>query len=103
MIKMTPSAIRKLKALIVAHPQDPIVRMSVKDLDDHRIGFHITLEDSTQPDDEVQHIDGLTVAVQGQSVSRTDGITLDYQEPGGFKFHHPDPQEEFKLDLFNLN
>lgn len=103
MIKLTPSAIRKLKTLIIEHPEDPIVRVSVKDLDDHRIGFSIALEDSTQPDDEVQYIDGLTVVVQGQSVSRMDGITLDYQEPGGFKFHHPEPQEEFKLDLFNLN
>ncbi len=103
MIKVTPSAILKLKALIVEHPKDPIVRVSVNDLDDHRIGFSITLEESTQPDDEVRHIDGLTIAVEGQSVSRMDGITLDYQEPGGFKFHHPEPPEEFKLDLFNLN
>ena len=103
MLKVTSSAIRKLKALLVEHPEDLIVRVKVEDLDDHRIGFRITLEDSSQPDDMVQHIDGLTVAVEGQSVSRMDGITLDYQEPGGFKFHHPDPQAEFKLDLFNLN
>ena len=103
MIKVTSSAIQKLKALIVEHPEDLIVRVTVEDLDDHRIGFRITLEDSAQPDDMVHDIDGLTVAVDGQSVSRMDGITLDYHEPGGFKFHHPEPQEEFKLDLFNLN
>ena len=103
MIKVTSSARQKLKALIVEHPEELIVRVSVEDLDDHRIGFRITLEDSTQPDDIVHDIDGLTVAVEGQSVSRMDGITLDYHEPGGFKFHHPEPQEEFKLDLFNLN
>jgi Fe-S cluster assembly iron-binding protein IscA len=103
MIRVTPAAIRKLKTLLVEHPEDPIIRLSVKDLDDNQIGFRIMLEDSTQPDDEVQHIDGLTIAVEGQSVSRMDGITLDYQKPGGFKFHHPEPQEEFKLDLFNLN
>lgn len=103
MVRLTPSAIRELKTLLVEHPEDPIIRLSVKDLDDNQIGFRITLEDSAQPDDEVQRIDGLTIAVEGQSVSRMDGITLDYQQPGGFRFHHPAPQEEFKLDLFNLN
>jgi len=103
MIRVTPSAIRELKTLLIEHPEDPIIRLSVKDLDDNQIGFRITLEDSIQPDDEVQHIDGLTIAVEGQSISRMDGIILDYQKPGGFKFHHPEPQEEFKLDLFNLN
>ena len=103
MIRVTPSAIQKLKMLIVEHPGDPIVRLSVRDLDDHRLGFSITLEDLIQPDDEVQHIDGLTVGVEGQSASRMDGITLDYQEPGGFTFHHPELQDEFKLNLFSLN
>src|SRR5436853_4510761 len=102
MIKVTSSAIQKLKALIVEHPEDLIVRVSVEDLDDHRIGFRITLEDSTQPDDMVHEIDGLTVAVEGQSVSRMDGITLDYNEPDGFRFHHPEPQEKFKLNLLYL-
>ena len=103
MVRMTPSAIGRLKALIVEHPEDPIVRLSVKDLDDHRLGFRITLEDSAQPDDEVQQIDGLTVAMEGPSAIRMDGITLDYQEPRGFTFHHPEPHEEFNLDLFSLN
>ncbi|MGH7205706.1 MAG: HesB/IscA family protein [Nitrospiraceae bacterium] len=103
MIKVTPSAIRKLKALIVEHPEDPIVRLRLKDLDEERLGFSITLEDSTQPDDEVQHIDGLTLAVEGHSAHRMDGITLDYLEAGGFTFLHPEPQDEIKLDFFNLN
>lgn len=103
MIKLTLSAIRKLKSLLAEHPEDPIVRLSVQDLDDHRIGFRITLEASPQPDDEVQYIDSLTIAVEGQSADRMDGITLDYQEPGGFRFHHPEPLEEFTLDQFNLN
>ena len=75
----------------------------MKDLDDHRLAFNITLEDKVQPDDAVQTIAGLTVAVAAGSASRLDGITMDYQEPGGFKFHHVDQQDSFRLDLINLN
>ena len=103
MIKITQSAIAHLKALILKHPEDPIVRVQVKDLDDHRLTFNITLEDKVQPDDEAQTIDGLMIAVAGASAVRLDGITMDYQEPGGFKFHHAEPQDDFRLDLINLN
>ena len=106
MIKVTKSAVVKLKALIVEHPEDPIVRVKVRDLDEARLTFNITLENKTQPDDQIQELDGLTVAVEAQSAPRMDGITLDYQESGGFKFIHPEPTEHkdtFKLDLINLN
>ena len=103
MMKVTPSAVQHLKALILAHPEDPIVRVQVKDLDDHRLTFNLTLEDKVQPDDEVQTIHGLTVAVAGSSAARLEGITMDYQEPGGFKFHHAEPREDFRLDPINLN
>ena len=103
MMKLTRSAVEHLKALVLAHPEDPIVRVEVKDVDEHRLTFNITLEDKVQPDDEAQAIDGLTVAVAGVSAARLDGITMDYKEPGGFKFHHAGPQEDFRLDLINLN
>ena len=106
MIKITKAAVERLKTLVAEHPEDPIVRVKVRDEDEARLTFNITLEDATQTDDEVQEIDGLTVAVEGQSISRMDGITLDFQESGGFKFIHPettDSKDTFKLDLINLN
>lgn len=103
MMKLTRSAVEHLKSLVLAHPEDPIVRVQVKDLDEHRLTFNLTLEDKVQPDDAVQTIDGLTIAVAANSAARLDGITMDYQEPGGFKFHHAEPHEDFRLDLINLN
>jgi len=103
MMKLTRSAVDHLKALVLEHPEDPVVRVEVRDLDDHRLTFSITLEDTVQPDDAAQTVDGLTIAVAGVSASRLDGITMDYQEPGGFKFHHAEPQGDFRLDLINLN
>ena len=103
MMKLTRSAVDHLKALVLEHPEDPVVRVQVSDLDDHRLTFSITLEDTVQPDDAAQTVDGLTIAVAGVSASRLDGITMDYQEPGGFKFHHAEPQGDFRLDLINLN
>ena len=103
MVVLTEEAVKKLKALILEHPEDPIVRLKVRDLDETRLSFNITLEDKVQPDDEVQEVEGLTVAVEGKSASRLQGVTLDYQEPKGFKFNHSGPKEEDKFNVFNLN
>lgn len=106
MIKITSSAVEKLQALIMEHPEDPIVRVKVRDRDETKLTFSITLEDRAQPDDEIQEIQGLMVAVERQSAPRMDGITIDYQEPEGFKFKHPDPHEDqspIKFDFFNMN
>ncbi len=102
-MKLTRSAVERLKSLILEHPEDPIVRVEVRDLDDQRLTFSITLEDEVRPDDNAQTVDGLTIAVAAASASRLDGITMDYQEPGGFKFHHAEPDGDFRLDLINLN
>jgi len=103
MIFLTEQAVIKLKVLILEHPEDPIVRLMVRDLDEARLSFNITLEDTVQPDDEVQEVKGLTVAVEGPSAPRMQGITLDYQEPDGFTFIHPEQEWEPKLDVFNWN
>lgn len=93
----------RLKALVLEHPEDPIVRVQVKDLDEQRLSFSITLENAVQPDDQTQTIDGLRVAIPAASAVRMDGITMDYEEPGGFKFHHTDDPNDLRLDLINLN
>jgi Fe-S cluster assembly iron-binding protein IscA len=102
-MKLTRSAVERLKALVHEHPEDPIVRVQVKDVDEQRLAFNITLEDQAQPDDNVQTIDGVVVAIPATSVARMDGISLDYHEPGGFKFHHADHQDDLRLGLINLN
>lgn len=102
-MKLTRSAIERLKALVVEHPEDPIVRVQVKDMDDRRIVFGITLENRVQPEDQAKTIDGLTVAIPTAKAARMDGITMDYEDVGGFKFHHADPQDEFRSDLIQLN
>ena len=89
-MKLTRSAVERLKALILEHPEDPIVRVQVKDVDEQQLAFSITLEHQVQSDDKARTIDGLTVAIPSASAIRLDGITMDYQEPDGFKFHHSD-------------
>jgi len=103
MLLVTRTALDKLQALIKEHPEDPIVRVGVRDLDETRLSFTITLDSSAQPDDEVQEIAGVTIAVEGASAARLDGITLDYADPGGFKFLHPDEPGRIRLTLPQLN
>jgi len=88
MIAVTIAAIAKLKAIKIHHPEDPIVRISVRDLDDSRLSFNITLEANTRPDDDVQQVDGLTIAVDRRSAPRMVGVTVDYTEADGFRFLH---------------
>lgn len=88
MIAVTVAAIAKLKAIQVNHPEDPVVRISVRDLDDSHLSFNITLEANTLPDDDVQEIDGLTIAVDRRSAPRMEKVTVDYTEASGFRFLH---------------
>jgi len=88
MIALTLAAIAQLKAIQVHHPEDPIVRFSVRDLDDSRLSFSITLEANPQPDDDVQQVDSLTIAVDRRSAARMERVTVDYTEATGFRFLH---------------
>ena len=88
MIAVTIAAITKLKAIQTHHPEDPVVRISVRDVDDSRLSFSITLEANIQPDDDVQQMDGLTIAVDRRSASRMERVTIDYTEASGFRFLH---------------
>lgn len=88
MMTLTLAAIAQLKAIQVHHPEDPIVRISVRDLDDSRLSFSITLEANIQPDDDVQQVDGLTIVVDRRSAPRMEGVTVDYTEAAGFRFIH---------------
>ena len=103
MIIVTPAARQKLLALIQEHPEDPIVRLTLKDLDDDRLAFSITLEPAAQTGDEVQEFAGLAVALEARTAPRMDGLTLDYLEPGGFKFIHPREAQDERLGIINLN
>jgi Fe-S cluster assembly iron-binding protein IscA len=87
---LTLAAIAQLKAIQVHHPEDPVVRISVRDLDESRLSFSITLEAHTQPDDDIQQVDSLTIAVDQRSAPRMEGVTVDYTEADGFRFLHDD-------------
>ncbi|MCE3224032.1 MAG: putative Iron-sulfur cluster assembly protein [Nitrospira sp.] len=93
MLNLTWTAIERLRKLIEEHPEDPVVRITLRDLDDQRLSLAITLEPSAQEEDEVQHIEGLTIALERKSVHRTNGMTVDYQEAKGFSFVHPQANE----------
>ena len=88
MIAVTLAALTKLRAIQTNLPEDPIVRISVRDVDDSRLSFSITLEANTQPDDNVQQIDGLTIAIDRLSAPRMNRVTVDYTEASGFRFLH---------------
>jgi Fe-S cluster assembly iron-binding protein IscA len=91
-VTLTLSAVARLKTLLAEHPEDPVVRLTLKDLDEHRLAVNITLESSPHGDDEVYTHGELTVAIEANSAMRMDGMTIDYQDPGGFLILHPPAQ-----------
>src|SRR5262245_35071728 len=88
MIAVTVAAIEKLKSIQVIHPAVPVGLISVRYVDDSRLRFSIALVATTQSDDDVQQVDGLTIAVDRLSAPRMDGVTVDYSESDGFRFLH---------------
>jgi iron-sulfur cluster assembly protein len=101
---LTPAAIAQLKAIQLHHPEDPIVRISVRDVDQLRLSFSITLEADTQPDDDIQKVNGLTIALDQRSAPRMERVTVDYTEAGGFRFLHDDEshtQPPFTIPTLN--
>ena len=110
MINMTQAAIGQLKAIMLEHPEDPIVRIMIRDLSEAQLQYSITLEDATQPDDDIQEIAGLTVAVEATSASRVDGVMVDFDDMKGFLFihpesghHHGEAENPFDFSSLNLN
>ncbi len=99
MIIVTPAAIKKFKALLKEHPEEHVVRITVRDEDEHRLSFGLMLEDAPQLDDEIQTIEGLTIGIEKHSAARMDGMTVDYQEPGGFRFLHPTTPSDLTVGL----
>jgi Fe-S cluster assembly iron-binding protein IscA len=106
MIQVTPAAVTKLQTLLLEHPDEAIVRITLKDLDDQRLIFGITLEAAPQPDDDVHETEGLTIAIAADAAGRMDGITLDYEPADGFRVRHAlhdDSQSVSFLGPFSLN
>jgi iron-sulfur cluster assembly protein len=90
MITVTVAAITRLKAIQAAHPKEPVIRITMRDLDQSRLNVSITLEAAAQPDDAIQLVEGLTIALEPRCVSRMEGATLDYTSTDGFRVLHND-------------
>lgn len=103
MLTVSWAAISKLKALVSEHPEDPVVRVTMKDVGEHRLSFTITLVSELEAHDQVQVIDGLTVAIEGPTAPRMAGVTLDFHEARGFRFLHPEEPPDIRLTEPNLN
>ncbi|HET9961482.1 MAG TPA: iron-sulfur cluster biosynthesis family protein [Nitrospiraceae bacterium] len=102
LLHLTWKAVEHLRKLVQDHPEEPVVRVQVRDLDERRLSFSIMLDSTAHPEDEVQHIEDLAVAVDRTSVHRMDGMTLDYEAGKGFVFLHP-PSNDMNLIMPHNN
>ena len=89
MLTLTQKAVDRLRALLAEHPEDPVVRIAVRDVNAQRLSLSITLEEAAREEDVVEQIEGLTIALDRSSAHRTSGMTVDFQAGKGFMFAHP--------------
>ena len=101
MLTLTQKAVDRLRALLLEHPEDPVVRIAVRDVNEQRLSLSITLEAAVREEDVVEQIEGLTIALDRSSAHRTGGMTVDYQA-GRFSFAHP-PANELGLIMPGRN
>lgn len=92
MLTLTQKAADQLRALLLEHPEDPVVRITVRDVNAQRLSLSITLEAAAREEDVVEECAGLTIALDRSSAHRTSGMTVDYQG-GRFSFVHPPANE----------
>lgn len=102
MVFITPAAVERLRGLLTEHPDEHVVRLLVADLDENRIALSITLEGTAQDDDEIEEVEGLTIAIARNSTGRLEGVTLDYSASEGFRLEHPSPPAR-ELRVISLN
>ncbi|MCW5798770.1 MAG: Fe-Sbiosyn domain-containing protein [Nitrospira sp.] len=93
MLTLTQKAVDRLRALLLEHPEDPVVRIAVRDVNEQRLSLSITLEAAVREEDVVEQIEGLTIALDRSSAHRTSGMTVDFQANKGFLFAHPPASE----------
>lgn len=102
-IKIGPAAAEELRQLLSEHPEESVVRIVLHEPDTGSRSFQISLDASPHPQDVVQDLDGLIICLEGQNAQRMRGVTLEYDEPEGFRFVHPPPDEDGDLIELNLN
>jgi Fe-S cluster assembly iron-binding protein IscA len=90
MLIISPEARAVLQNLLIEHPEERVVRLAVRDLDEQRLAINISLEQAPYPEDRVQENQGITLAIAADSVSRLDGATLQYADHA-FRLEHPNP------------
>jgi Fe-S cluster assembly iron-binding protein IscA len=90
MLIVTPAAHAVLRNLLIEHPEERLVRLAVKDLDEARVAISISLEHAPHPEDRIQENQGIILAIAADSVSRLDGATLEYTD-NSFRLEHPNP------------
>lgn len=98
MIHLTESALRRLKTLLLEHPDESLVRVAIVREGETSLTHRITLEDEPAEEDHIQEQDGLRVVMDPATAARMRGVTLDFSAEGekqGFIFLHPDaPPDE---------
>ncbi|MBO9998327.1 MAG: iron-sulfur cluster assembly accessory protein [Cyanobacteria bacterium SID2] len=93
MIFLSQTAVREIARLQSKH-DTPGARLRVR----ARVGgcaelyYDLGFDETLQPDDRVCECEGVSVVVDEKSLTRVEGLTVDYTEDlmgGGFRFYNP--------------
>lgn len=92
MIELTPLAAEKLSGLIAGAPAQRVLRVYVAGKSCCGLRYGLALDESRLPDDTVEQLAGIDIAVDPDSLPYVDGATIDYVDAlsgGGFMVRNP--------------
>ncbi|OLP16544.1 hypothetical protein BST81_20295 [Leptolyngbya sp. 'hensonii'] len=93
MIHLSKTAIKEVMRLKSRNVEsDAFFRVSVQVGGCLGLSYTMQFVESAAPDDRLHNAEGIQIAIDAQSFSYLDGLTLDYSEDlmgGAFRFHNP--------------
>lgn len=93
MIHLSQSAIEEVMRLRSRQRNPQIFfRLGVQAIGCSGLSYVTKFDEVLQPEDQIYDCDGIQVAIDSQSLTYLNGLTLDYSEDlmgGSFRFHNP--------------
>jgi iron-sulfur cluster assembly protein len=92
MIEVTPTAVEKIRQMLVENEVDGGLRLGIVGGGCSGLSYKFRFEDKPRPSDNVFEVDGVTLMVDPKSYEYLDGLTLDFKDTlmeQAFVFHNP--------------
>lgn len=96
-ITMTAAANQRMNQFLANTPDAPGVRFGIRRTGCSGFAYVVDLADAVGENDQLVHVDGVPLIVDGKSLALVEGTVIDFQRQGlnaSFVFHNPNATGE---------